>query len=53
MGTPDDRTWPGVSKLPDYKSSFPKWKAQDTSKVLPTLDKDGKDILSVSVVVSA
>ncbi|XP_072030391.1 cyclin-dependent kinase 2-like [Amphiura filiformis] len=45
LGTPDDRTWPGVSKLPDYKSTFPKWKAQETAKVLPTLDKDGKDIL--------
>lgn len=25
MGTPNEDTWPGVTSLPDYKSSFPKW----------------------------
>lgn len=25
LGTPTDDTWPGVSKLPDYKSMFPQW----------------------------
>ena len=48
LGTPDNKTWPGVSKLPDYKSTFPKWKAQDPAKIIPQLDKDGKDILEVS-----
>ena len=23
LGTPDEETWPGVSKLPDYKPTFP------------------------------
>ena len=25
LGTPTEATWPGVSELPDYKDSFPKW----------------------------
>nr|AAD00773.1 CDC2PTB [Paramecium tetraurelia] len=25
MGTPKESTWPGVSTLPDFKSSFPRW----------------------------
>ncbi|XP_013784754.1 cyclin-dependent kinase 2-like isoform X1 [Limulus polyphemus] len=45
LGTPDEDTWPGVTKLPDYKSSFPKWKAQDMNKLVPNLDLDGQDLL--------
>lgn len=25
LGTPNEDSWPGVSALPDYKSSFPNW----------------------------
>jgi hypothetical protein len=25
MGTPDEQRWPGVSNLPDYKETFPRW----------------------------
>jgi cyclin-dependent kinase 2 len=28
MGTPQEDTWPGVTQLPDYKSTFPKWDPQ-------------------------
>uniref|UniRef100_A0A1Q3EVB8 cyclin-dependent kinase n=2 Tax=Culex tarsalis TaxID=7177 RepID=A0A1Q3EVB8_CULTA len=28
MSTPDEDNWPGVSQLPDYKRSFPRWEAQ-------------------------
>ncbi|XP_023242571.1 cyclin-dependent kinase 2-like [Centruroides sculpturatus] len=45
LGTPDDRIWPGVSHLPDYKSSFPKWTAQDIGKFVPCLDREGQDLL--------
>lgn len=24
-GTPTEETWPGVSQLPDYKATIPKW----------------------------
>ncbi|XP_048579615.1 cyclin-dependent kinase 2 isoform X3 [Nematostella vectensis] len=32
LGTPDDKVWPGVSELPDYKTSFPKWPVQSIRK---------------------
>ena len=28
LGTPEEDTWQGVSQLPDYKSTFPKWDPQ-------------------------
>ncbi|KAJ9579543.1 hypothetical protein L9F63_004802, partial [Diploptera punctata] len=44
LGTPDEETWPGVSNLPDYKSMFPRWDAQDIAEVVPKLDECGKDL---------
>ncbi|GAA5941478.1 hypothetical protein JCM10213_006098 [Rhodosporidiobolus nylandii] len=29
LGTPDEDVWPGVTSLPDYKSTFPNWSAKD------------------------
>jgi serine/threonine protein kinase len=46
MGTPDEESWPGVTALPDYKPTFPKWPARSISKVCPTLDAAGADLLS-------
>merc|ERR1712133_194610 len=43
LGTPDESTWPGVTSLPDSKSSFPKWQPNDLTRLIPTLDKDGHD----------
>ncbi|RKP10988.1 kinase-like domain-containing protein [Thamnocephalis sphaerospora] len=45
LGTPNDDIWPGVSSLPDYKPSFPKWTPQPLSKVVPGLDPHGLDLL--------
>ncbi|KAJ7901172.1 Pkinase-domain-containing protein [Mycena olivaceomarginata] len=47
MGTPNETTWPGLEALPDYKTSFPQWSPQDLARVVPTLDKDGLDILNM------
>lgn len=33
--------------MPDYKPSFPKWARQDFGKVVPPLDEDGRNLLSV------
>jgi len=51
LGTPDESTWPGVSKLPDFKPTFPKWRVSPLAKLaeaVPQLadDKQGLDILS-------
>ncbi|XP_070757963.1 cyclin-dependent kinase 2 isoform X3 [Enoplosus armatus] len=45
LGTPDETVWPGVTSMPDYKPSFPKWARQDLSKVVPLLDEDGRELL--------
>lgn len=47
LGTPDETVWPGVTSLPDYKPSFPKWARQELSKVAPLLDEDGRELLGV------
>lgn len=49
LGTPDETVWPGVTSMPDYKPSFPKWARQDLAKVVPLLDDDGRELLGVSI----
>jgi len=51
LGTPTETVWPGVTKLPDYKTTFPKWPAQDLSAHVPTLDTDGVNLLMVYFLV--
>ncbi|CAI7840748.1 unnamed protein product [Closterium sp. NIES-53] len=46
LGTPNDDNWPGVSQLPDYKTSFPQWTSKDHQSIVPTLEKSGIDLLS-------
>ncbi|KAI3409583.1 Protein kinase domain-containing protein [Psidium guajava] len=46
MGTPNEDSWPGVTSLPDFKSTFPKWAPQDLKTVMQNLDPAGVDILS-------
>ncbi|KAK9761535.1 Cyclin-dependent kinase A-1 [Basidiobolus ranarum] len=45
LGTPTEEEWPGVTNLPDYKPSFPKWKGQSLAKAVPSLDPLGVDLL--------
>jgi len=46
LGTPDERVWPGVSKLPDYKpANFPQWSPQPLHKVVPHMDPLAVDLL--------
>jgi len=46
QGTPKESTWPGVTNLPDFKSTFPKWQPVQLSKQVPNLDSAGIDLLS-------
>jgi serine/threonine protein kinase len=46
LGTPRESVWPGVTSLPDFKPSFPKWQVTPLSKVVPSLDSLGIDLLS-------
>ncbi|KAK3753284.1 hypothetical protein QZH41_015231 [Actinostola sp. cb2023] len=45
LGTPDDNIWPGVSEMPDYKTSFPKWPVQPLKNVIPSLQNSAIDVL--------
>lgn len=47
LGTPSEEQWPGVSDLRDWHE-FPQWKPQSLARVVPTLEPEGVDLLSVS-----
>ena len=49
MGTPNEETWPGVTSLKDYKTTFPNWSPQSIEKVVNGLNLDpaGLDLLNV------
>lgn len=49
MGTPDEQVWPGVTKLRDFKLTFPKWQDSDFAElrelVDPRFTENGVDLL--------
>ena len=45
LGTPDESIWPGVTTLPDFKTSFPKWSRDYTEALVPGLEENGLDLL--------
>ena len=45
LGTPTEKNWPGVSTLPYYKPTFPKWAGNHLKVLVPTLDPLGLDLL--------
>lgn len=46
MDTPNEEVWPGVSKLRDYKKSFPSWSPTPLTSIVSGLDTHGIDLLS-------
>lgn len=45
MGTPTERTWPGITQLADYKPTFQMYATQDLRQILPMIDPIGIDLL--------
>jgi len=45
FGTPDESSWPGVSNLPHYKATFPKFKPCDLTAIFPNLEVEGLDLI--------
>merc|ERR1712032_1331835 len=41
LGTPTEQTWPGISVLPDFKLSFPKWQPRGWAQIRNTLQQIG------------
>ncbi|CAJ0600943.1 unnamed protein product [Cylicocyclus nassatus] len=51
LGTPTEAEWPGVSQLPDYKPTFPKWRGNSlTEKVASFMDPDAIDLLQAMLI---
>lgn len=46
MGTPNERTWPGVSSYANYKSNWQVFVPQDLRLLIPNLDSLGLNLLS-------
>ncbi|KAF9188995.1 negative regulator of the PHO system [Haplosporangium sp. Z 767] len=45
MGTPTEETWPGVTKLSEYRKDFPYYPPKPLSTVVPMIDTFGMDLL--------
>nr|XP_045622178.1 cyclin-dependent kinase 2-like isoform X2 [Procambarus clarkii] len=48
LGTPGEQDWPGVTQLPDYKSTFPRWEvdaSNSLAQLVPCLDDSGRQLL--------
>jgi len=43
LGTPTEQIWPGLSELPDFKPTFPKWEPMGWGKVRNTLAQVGPE----------
>eukprot|EP00746_Dinoflagellata_sp_MGD_P166643 gnl/MRDRNA2_/MRDRNA2_96686_c0_seq1.p1 gnl/MRDRNA2_/MRDRNA2_96686_c0~~gnl/MRDRNA2_/MRDRNA2_96686_c0_seq1.p1 ORF type:complete len:319 (-),score=60.66 gnl/MRDRNA2_/MRDRNA2_96686_c0_seq1:113-1069(-) len=43
LGTPTEADWPGLSELPDFKPSFPKWPARGWESIGNTAAQVGPD----------
>ncbi|KAJ9667407.1 Cyclin-dependent kinase catalytic subunit [Coniosporium apollinis] len=50
LGTPTEVDWPGVTTLPDFKPSFPKWARTDLGMHIQGLSDDGLDLLDCLLV---
>ena len=45
MGTPNERTWPGVSSYPNYKSDFSVFIPQDLRILIPSIEPGALDLV--------
>jgi len=43
LGTPSEVEWPGLSKLPDFKPTFPQWRRRPWAEIRNTQDQLGQD----------
>jgi serine/threonine protein kinase len=50
IGTPDEAVWPGVSQLPNYKDTFPKWAGRSFADLLPQFSPLALDLLSKMLI---
>ena len=49
-GTPTEKLWPGITKLPDFKQTFPQFRAKGLNSYCSNLCEFGLDLLSKMIV---
>lgn len=49
FGTPTEKTWPGVTSLPDWNPKFPTWPTLELANFLPYLSEEGIDLVKVNL----
>lgn len=50
LTTPTEENWPGVSKLPDYKTTFPEWSNFCLASAVKNMDADAIDLLEKTLI---
>ncbi|CAG8626807.1 1942_t:CDS:2, partial [Scutellospora calospora] len=45
LGTPDERLWPGVHQLPNFKFIFPSWRRYPLNQIFPWMSYDAINLL--------
>ncbi len=51
FGTPNENTWPGVTKLPEFKFTFPRFKGKGLNSYNKNIDPIGLDLLSKMIQI--
>jgi serine/threonine protein kinase len=49
-GTPNEKVWPGITKLPDFKVTFPQFRGKGINSYCGNLDEAGLDLLGKMIV---
>uniref|UniRef100_A0A7E4V0M5 Protein kinase domain-containing protein n=1 Tax=Panagrellus redivivus TaxID=6233 RepID=A0A7E4V0M5_PANRE len=51
LGTPTESDWPGVTKMPEFKMTFPMWSDNSLAKKMSSeLDESGLDLLQLMLI---
>jgi len=53
LGTPDEDVWPGVTTLPDYKSTFPNWHPKELGDHVNGSTDESVELLVVRLQISS
>ena len=51
FGTPNEKTWPGVTKLPEFKLTFPQFKGKGLNAYNRNIDDIGLDLLNKMIQI--
>jgi serine/threonine protein kinase len=51
FGTPNEKTWPGVTRLPEFKLTFPQFKGKGINAYNRNIDQIGLDLLSKMIQI--